>query len=290
MSCPLCRTSGSRPSWLGALRYRSVEYPYLECSGCHSLYADPMPDGTALAQMYGADYQPGSGAAYAQMDDPKEPERVVRWLAARTPGTFVDYGCGPGHLLAAVKSTGWRAMGVEFDEQVAADAAKRSGAEVANRFTVEQLFAEQRADVLHLGDVIEHLTDPDREMPRILRLLKPGGLLMAQGPLEANTTLFTTVLRGARQLRRSRVSEMAPYHVLLATADGQRRFFDRFGLHTVEFSMHEVSWPAPTRLRFRDLASPRTTGLFALRRLSQWCSRLRPTTWGNRYFYVGKLS
>jgi hypothetical protein len=142
--------------------------------------------------------------------------------------------------------------------------------------------------VLHLGDVIEHLTELNRQMPQILNLIKPGGVLLAQGPLEANGNLFAFSVRMARLLRKSRRTEMPPYHVLLATAIGQKRLFQRLGLDLLEYSMHEVAWPAPSRLKCADLLSPRLTLLFLLRRLSQAASKIRPAHWGNRYFYAGR--
>lgn len=54
---------------------------------------------------------------------------------------------------------------------------------------------EPVVDVLHLGDMIEHLTDLEHQFPEILRLIKPGGYLLAQGPLEAGPNLFTSVLK-----------------------------------------------------------------------------------------------
>jgi SAM-dependent methyltransferase len=290
VSCPLCQAHRSAPSWLGALRHEGRDFPYVECVRCRSLYASPMPDAETLVRMYGPQYVPGVSDDHETIDDPKEPARVVAWLRRHTTGLFVDYGCGTGSLLSDAKRAGWSAIGVEFVPEVAAATSARTGALVADRTTLETVFRDTRADVLHLGDVIEHLTDPDAEMPRILGLIKPGGVLMAQGPLEANATLFTAILRIARQLRRARVSEMAPYHVMLATAAGQRAFFDRFGLTCLEFSMREVSWPAPARLRRRDLVRPRALGLFVLRRLSQALSALRPASWGNRYFYVGRVT
>src|SRR6185503_14816261 len=77
------------------------------------------------------------------------------------------------------------------------------------------------ADVLHIGDVIEHLTLLDKQFPAVLELIKPGGLLLAQGPLENNSSLFTSALAFARRVRANRRTEMAPYHVLLATSQGQ---------------------------------------------------------------------
>jgi SAM-dependent methyltransferase len=285
--CPLCASVDSRPSWLGALRYAGREFPYVECASCGSLFADPMPDESTLALMYGPQYATAVAAGHGVVD-PKERHTVVAWLQSRPAGTFLDYGCGGGQLLADVNAIGWRTLGVEFDPEVAAATAQRVGVPVASRFGVDALAIDPPADVLHLGDVIEHLTNPDADLPNILRLIKPGGYLIAQGPLEANASLFTGALKLARRVRGSRVSEMAPYHVLLATAAGQQAFFRRFGLRPVVFTMREVAWPAPARLEVGDLTRPRAIGLFLMRKLSQAVSALRPDTWGNRYFYIGQ--
>jgi SAM-dependent methyltransferase len=245
-----------------------------------------MPGEDTLAQMYGLEYEATVSTGHGIVD-PKERGRVIAWLRTRSAGTFLDYGCGVGRLLADVKAAGWRALGMEFDPQVAADTSARVGVPVIDRFGFAAL-EQQPVDVLHLGDVIEHLTEPDADMPRILSLIKPGGYLMAQGPLEANATLFTSVLKLTRRLRGTRVSDMAPYHVMLATAAGQQAFFRRFGLEDVTFAMHEVAWPAPGHLAWRDLGDPRAVVLFGLRRVSQALSSLRPDRWGNRYFYIGR--
>jgi SAM-dependent methyltransferase len=288
MACPLCDHEGARPSWLGSTFYQGREFPYVQCSLCESLYCDPMPDGETLAQMYGPSYEASVAADPAtHNNDPKEPLRIVEWLKKVKTGTFLDYGCGAGALLTEAAKLNWQAIGVEFDNEVVEAVARRTGARVVDPF--DQLLAGPIADVVHLGDVVEHLTEMNRQMPRILQLIKPGGLLLAQGPLENNASLFTLVVRSVRSLRRGRVrTEMAPYHVLLATASGQKIRFDRVGLEQLEYSISEVAWPAPARLSRADLIRPRPIGLFVLRRFSQAISALRPGRWGNRYFYAGR--
>ncbi len=286
MTCPLCDTTGARPSWVGSTFYNGREFPYVECVGCRSLYCEPMPDGETLARMYGPEYA-ALFHGHENMGGSEDALRVVGWLRSRERGTFIDYGCGAGRLLREASAAGWRAIGVEFDERVACEVASRTGARVVS--DPAQLLNEP-ADVLHLGDLIEHLTDVNRRVPEILKLLKPCGLLLAQGPLENNTTLFNFAVRLSRRLRAGRRTEMAPYHVLLATAAGQREFFRRFGLEELEYALRETAWPAPATISRGDLIHPRRVGLFALRRLSQAASALRPSRWGNRYFYAGRWS
>lgn len=243
-----------------------------------------MPDASDLAAMYGTSY--GSGSPHGGVTDPKEPDWVLDWLDRIPPGSFVDYGCAGGELLVGASARGWRAVGVELTPEVVKETSGRTGLPVLT--AEDALERGSFADVLHLGDVLEHLTDIEREFPRVLSLLKPGGLLLAQGPLEANGNLFTWTLRVARALKRRPPVEMPPYHVILATLEGQRALFRRFGLSAVEERVTEVSWPAPSRLAPGKLARPRQLGLFSLRFLSRALSRLSSGRWGNRYRYAGR--
>jgi SAM-dependent methyltransferase len=280
MACPLCARPEWRRSWVGSIRYRRREYEYRRCLGCGTLYAYPMPDAEAIALMYGPDYE----RFLSDEESMSGAGEVIRWLRLSEPGTFIDYGCGAGHLLRKAAGAGWKAAGVELDQRVA----DRYGDEMLVVTDSAKLGAEHKADVIHLGDVIEHLPDPDAQIPRILGLLKKGGTLLAQGPLEANPNLFLMAVRWARLLRGPRVLEAPPYHVIQATAEGQREFFRRFRLMELAFSISEVAWPAPESLAIGDLLNPRAVALFSVRRVSQFVSGLRPGALGNRYFYAGR--
>jgi SAM-dependent methyltransferase len=240
-----------------------------------------MPDSETLGLMYGPDYDRFLSAEESMSGEGE----IIRWLRLNKAETLIDYGCGAGHLLREAAKEGWKAIGVELDQRVAD---RYGGAGVLIVSDPAKLGAGHKADVIHLGDVIEHLTDPDAQMPRILGLLKKGGTLLAQGPLEANPNLFLMAVRWARLLRGPRVLEAPPYHVIQATAEGQREFFRRFRLTELAFSVSEAPWPAPGSLAISDLLSPRAVALFSVRRVSQFVSSFRPGALGNRYFYAGR--
>ncbi len=286
--CPLCHGTAVGPSWLRGTIYNGKLYPYAQCQTCRSHFCSPMPDADTLSCMYGREYRQGNFGAGCQQDDPKQPARVVDWLKKTTPpGTFVDYGCGKGDLLRQAAECGWRAIGIEYDAQVARSVSDAAGVEVHSLGHGHRLAGV--ADVLHLGDVIEHLTDVEEQMPAILRLLKPGGTLLAQGPLEGQMSLFNFAIKMVRALRGYPPARMPPYHVLLATAQGQRSLFGRFGMEELVYQVHEVSWPAPARFGRALLRHPRSLALFTLRRLSMGVTRLSGSGQGNRYFYAGRL-
>ncbi len=154
--CPLCGHDQSRFGWAGALIYRGVEYVFRECLACGSLFCDPMPDDTAVRSMYGATYC-SSFNGESQSDDPRQTKKLLQILDEMSPGTFMDFGCGDGCLLEEAADRGWDSVGVEVDAGVADRTARRTGLKVLHLDDEQSEIPD--ADVLHLGDVIEHLTD-----------------------------------------------------------------------------------------------------------------------------------
>jgi SAM-dependent methyltransferase len=283
MICPLCESADSRPSWLGETSFRGSRYAYRECGSCGSLFCDPMPDGDALAAMYTEEYI-GAGGAAAPRDPGKMYDEVLEVLAGREPGHFVDFGCGAGRLLHEARGLAWRVTGVEFGD----DAARPGRGAGLPIVTTGEVAGIEPADVLHLGDVVEHLTTPGPQLQDIMWLVRPGGLLIAQGPLENERNLVHGAVRAIRRIRPA-ASSHPPYHVLLATERGQRRLFARVGLGEQRWRMTEVAWPAPQALGREHARAPRAVALFALRRVSKTMGRVVRGPWGNRYLYVGRV-
>jgi SAM-dependent methyltransferase len=289
MACPLCACDEYRKSVFSCV-YQEIAFRYIECVRCESLYCSPMPEPGMLQQIYGPGYKSAfSEGADGNVEDPKEPDTCIEWLRNRGTGTFLDYGCGAGVLLEEAAKVGWRPVGVELDSTVARGVEGRTGFRVLTAEAADSSDGHI-ADVLHLGDVLEHLTEMENQLPRILRLIKPGGLLLAQGPLEGNFNFFAACCGLSRRLRPRHRTEMAPCHVLMATSEGQRLLFQRFRLSELQYSLHEVAWPAPSKLTIRDVARPKQAILFALRRLSVSLSALNSKKWGNRYFYAGRVA
>lgn len=244
-----------------------------------------MPDADALAAMYGAEYHQGDGDEDAAASRDVRP--LLRLLEREQRGRFLDYGCGAdGLLLVEAARRGWATIGVEYSPAVAAAAAAASGATVVTPDRLAEL--AYTVDVLNLGDVVEHLTAPLADLRAIVRVVRPGGFVVAQGPLEAQADVFTWAVAAARLAKGRPTSDMAPYHVLLATAEGQRQLFQRAGLTLEELRISETAWPAPARLR--DVSGARSAALFGLRRLSAVVSRMTGRRLGNRYDYVGRVS
>lgn len=283
ISCPLCNHKKLSDSWLKIL-FEGIEFAYLECLRCHSLICNPMPNEDTLLKMYSSKYF-DFGEDVKEDNSIEKFREVLIFLETVEKGTFIDYGCGEGKLLKEVAKLGWNVLGIDFNPDLAIDL---YGTDI--KVTSPSDNISEKADVLHLGDVLEHLTDLDNQMPEILTLLKSGGYLVAHGPLEANDNLFNWMLKLNKKIQRNRVTNMAPYHVILATSQGQNELFTRFSLNEISFQVKEVAFPAPDNLSLKHLSNLRVVSLFFIRKVSQAISFFNMQNSGNRYFYLGRKS
>lgn len=172
---------------------------------------------------------------------------LARFLPKST--SVLDYGCGIGLFLKALKAEGFSPTGVEFDQDAADYAARIVGCPA---FAVQQFVASRQTaayDALHLGDVLEHLPDPAVTLRELLPCVKPGGLLFVEGPLEINPSpvywVASVVGAAKKGIKGALGATMAPTHLLRVAADQQLLFFSRVDprLSRLHWDVHETGWP-----------------------------------------------
>ena len=224
-SCPLCDQAPRGAAFPYATRYRGKRYRYLACGGCRTRFIDPLPDAEAFAAMYAPDDY--HAEFYAEDDGQGAYAETAAKLAEQLPpgARLLDYGCGSGHFVAAAKSVGFAAEGAEHSAAAAAAAAARCGAAVHD-LSDEAWRAAGPWECVHLGDVLEHLPDPRATLVDVLGVVRPGGWLSVEGPLEANPSPVHVAIHLTGRLKRlAGRSEGAfpPYHLFFTDAAAQRR-------------------------------------------------------------------
>jgi len=130
-----------------------------------------------------------SHAFYADRatDVPKLDDRMTRVVAqcvALAPRSVLDIGCARGFLLGQLKERlpGIQCFGLELSSTLAA-MARTSGVTVFEQDIARGVpLPPDRLDLIVMGEVIEHVFDPDACLEEIWRLLKPGGHVIVTTP------------------------------------------------------------------------------------------------------------
>jgi SAM-dependent methyltransferase len=158
------------------------------------------------------------------------PERAVlfrRYVGG--PGRRVlDLGCRDGALTSAY-AEGNEVVGVDADREALAEAEKL-GIETRWADLDEPLpFEDASFDVVVAGELLEHLRDPGRLVSEALRVLRPGGVLVASVPNAYRLKNRVRFLVG-------RKPEDDPTHLQMFSADDVRGLlhsFDEPQLHFI---------------------------------------------------------
>lgn len=246
--CPLCdHTGDAHPTFPFETVWNGRSFRYHRCSRCECVFVDPVPTDAEFGLMYAT----SSYHDVHYTDGGLERHRPsLEFLARHVPASgtrvLLDFGCGNGSFLRAAARAGFSVQGVEHSAETARDIASRTGLRVTT--LTECLAGAERFDVIHLGDVLEHLPHPADRFDELRALLAPGGVFFVEGPLQANASLVYWGARAFRRVRRLRgeppPGRSAPTHLLLATQSSQRRFFtERLRYEEVAFAMSEDGWP-----------------------------------------------
>lgn len=155
------------------------------------------PDEEALAQYYAEKYYQSEVGSFRKSYPEDELEVIRLRIALRAararalmdmsgPGRLLDVGCGEGFALAAFHEEGWSVAGIDhsragveaMNPQIAAHVEQGNLFELLDR----RIAADERFDLLWLGNVLEHVLDPVALLNALRRVLAPGGLLVVVVP------------------------------------------------------------------------------------------------------------
>jgi 2-polyprenyl-3-methyl-5-hydroxy-6-metoxy-1,4-benzoquinol methylase len=251
--CLLCTGELGSEVFPFATRFNDRTYCYRACRRCGSSTIDPLPGPDELAAMYRRDdyhtvfYEDGEEEALTM---------IGSFVLAARGKRLLDFGCGAGQFLKVAKELGFIAEGVELDSAVRRQAAQASDCPV---LSLDELKASGRLfNIIHLGDVLEHLPAPADAMRDLETLLERDGQFFIEGPLETNRSLVRAagVAFGGvrRRMGRKAMGSYPPYHLFQTNARAQRAFFeDRLGYEVDRFDVWETGWPYRSPLRAQSL-------------------------------------
>lgn len=176
-TCPLCGgTSHATIKTVGAVSL-------LGCAGCSLVF---IPPGGAQGDKEQYETDATSPTSYYESTRAADlitfADRVARIEKHAPPGRLLDVGCNIGTFLEVAGERGWSAEGVD-PKPAAQTAGSRRGVRITRGwFESSDALLQGGFDVVHIGDVIEHVFDPVGFLRVARRALRPGGLLAVLTP------------------------------------------------------------------------------------------------------------
>lgn len=284
-NCPLCGGRSKGLAFPYATRFNNARFNYLKCGDCSSVFVDPVPDGQTFARMYAkaeyhdCHYEGKEGGAYTE-------SAILLKQYLPTGALVLDYGCGVGAFLKALRDQEFVPFGVEFDKDAAEFAGRNAAWEAMSVERFLTLPNKPKFDAIHLGDVLEHLPNPADTLKELLVYLKPGGIVFVEGPLEINPSPVYWVARlfGAlkRVARPNFVAADSPTHLFRTGAKQQLAFFSRMEPNLVlkHWHVYETGWPYASGGLIKRAIAGLARGLGS--------KQLFGATFGNRFYGVFK--
>lgn len=123
----------------------------------------------------------------------------VAAMPANASASVLELGCGFGGTGALALAEGKCNcyVGIELDQRAAQIAStKLSEVLVGNIETLPLPWSDPRFDVLVMSEVLEHLVDPWSTVRKLVKLLKPNGLLLASSPNVSHYRIIANLIRG----------------------------------------------------------------------------------------------
>ena len=228
----------------GPLKTEKNGFKIIDCVQCGFAHVFQLPSAEDLVEIYKYEYynteKPDYINHYVQYKvwwDSVYDERLVEleeFLPGKTNISILDVGSGPGLFLDRARYRGWEVQGIEPALKAYEYSVSKLGLPVKNCYLDSEVAETLPTyDVVHLGEVLEHLPDP-HSMLRIIRkkLLKPGGLIAVVVPNDYNN--FQNILASALGYEEWWVTP--PHHLNYFNVGTIERFVRRQGFELLSTS------------------------------------------------------
>lgn len=165
------------------------EYRIRRCPSCGTLWCDPL--------RFAADFHPDDEAAYLRVDESVRRENAQRlefldrFGPPSTHRRLVEIGCMHGDFVERARRLGYDAQGLDLSPTAVAHA-QRHRPGMVRLGTLDDTRDDASLDVVAAFNVVEHMDDPGSFLDHVRRVLRPGGVFVAETP--AQESLYHAVM------------------------------------------------------------------------------------------------
>ncbi len=238
----------------GELLDSAKGFEVIDCLCCGFKHVVPIPSPEELEEVYRHEYYTLEKPLYLE----RYTEDLSWWnlvyadryqsfeeLLPPERRRILDIGSGPGFFLKLGQQRGWEVLGIEPSARAAAHS-RELGLEIIEDFFSEELAAKlAKFDVIHMSEVLEHISSPAEFLTLVRRQLAPGGVLCVVVPNDYSP--FQHALRTVQNFQPWWVAP--PHHLNFFDFDSLARLLTRCGF---QVELQEATFPIDLFLLMGD--------------------------------------
>ncbi|MEQ8478568.1 class I SAM-dependent methyltransferase [Fulvivirga sp.] len=156
------------------------KYDLVKCKHCKLIFVKKIPSELELKDHYSV-YGYSNDQYISPITVKRYHDLLNKFEKYRRTNKIIDVGCGTGHFLVEAKKRGWEVYGTEYSEQ-AVRLCEGKGIKMHRGILNQQSINISDFDIVTSFEVIEHINNPQSELPNIHSLLRKGGLFYCTTP------------------------------------------------------------------------------------------------------------
>jgi len=226
--CPLCSVE-SVPRWcyplVEAAGYNEFFNPirmWMYCEPCNHMFAREFPEKLFL---HNTAPRKANSAFFSYYSDILA---TIRRCGYASGMSLFEVGIGACECLLAAQEIGYETFGIDVIERHVEDAKNKYGLD-AEAIDFLEFESDRKWDVIIMGDVLEHVSDPD------MALAKAESLLHDDGALWISTPTFESAF--SRTVGHDDVMRRQQYHLNYFSRESLYKLLERNYLVPVDYSI-----------------------------------------------------
>ena len=227
--------------------FNKRNFYYKRCLNCSFVKIDPYPNKNDLKNLYN---NKSYHEKFYSNTESKEYKLSAKYLKnfVKKKIKLLDFGCGNGQFIKEVQNK-YKCYGVEYDLETI----KKCKKSIKNAYFFHNTIIDKKKfinffDLVHLGDVLEHVVNPINLLYKLEKIIKKNGLLYVEGPIERNFSVvnFSIILFGniKKFLKPNLKNNFMPYHLYFCNFNNQLLMLKKIKKYKiVKYEIYETGWP-----------------------------------------------
>ncbi|MDE7228955.1 MAG: class I SAM-dependent methyltransferase [Oscillospiraceae bacterium] len=238
--CPVCGGTGEPYHCAFSYRMADFDYPFqpfklwMKCTGCGNLYTEQFPEEFLALSERQKEIVPNENSENA-VSNITSAHTLAIWsdILNKLRGytdkkALLEVGIGNGELLSVALEMGYEPNAVEIVEESAQRVSNILGIPIhCGDFLTFK--SDKTFPIIIMGDVIEHVTDPEAALKSAFSLLDDDGVLWLSTPNYESS--FTRLRKFTDPMW------LEPYHITYFNYSGLEALLEKCGFEVREYSV-----------------------------------------------------